>query len=232
MKERENLVSPEFDFLSNTVHFHTRVLDQETVDDLIRYQIASVEFNINSHNGQWYIGHDQLMYPSDDVSVDTAITAAYENDWFVKLDCKNIEAYDGVVQASQLIDRFMLHAFASELNFSGEPRPSDIDFDDITSLDKEIGSVPLQVSCRGIAYDNIHEHIDEIIELAETNSTAVVNFNLSDNEIVPDDILYKVHEHNMLAEVYVHKLNGYIPPVRVFRTANFVEDATRLDKVK
>lgn len=222
--------------LSKIDMLHTHVVNENTLEMIKLGVLKTLELDISSREGGYYIGHHELHYqdindtPPHNVTIQEAMEVILSNNVFVKFDCKDSGAIPEVLRLAAMMppNKCMLFAFAIELDFQIEEREShwkyeNIPLSEILKLREEAGDLLLQIGCRGFTYDGIRdidssqtEDVFRVFKIAQENSIEVISFSLPDNQVPPDWILQYFHDGGILVEVYKDSLGDRELPCDVF----------------
>ncbi len=218
---------------------HTRVVDERLLRMLKTGLLQTMELDISSANGGYYIGHHRqfykdrgLTFPPPNVSLEEAMRVITKQGVFTKLDCKDEGAIPKVTELARILGpgSCMLHAFVKEFNYQTKERElhwinENIDIKKLTKLRDNTGYPSLQVSCRGFTYNGIAtleggqvSNLNEVCAKAMKNGIDVVNLNLPNNQVPPDWVLQYFYDNGVLLEVYEGNGEERQLPCDVFTT--------------
>jgi len=221
---------------------HTQIVDKQLLEMLTAGLLQTIELDISStdaDDSEHYIGHHWLFYlanglafPPFNIPVEEAMEFIDKYGFFTKFDCKDKKAIPKVAELAQRLgpNNCMLHAFISEFDYQTKKRKPHWKYENITlkeiiRLRAEAGYPPLQVSCRGLVYNEIttlkSSHIpnlSEVCAIAKENEIDVVSLNLPNNQIPPNWVLQYFYDNGVLLEVYEEKIQERQLPCDVFTT--------------
>lgn len=239
MKECVEGLGTERPDLAKIRMFHTRIVNESILGMIRQGELQALELDISLGLNGLYIGHHESYYqdrnyefPPHNVPVRKAMEVIVKYNVFVKFDCKDEGAISGIpqliTQYSLDPNKFMLHAYITELDFhQGERKPEwefeNISLDKIIQLREIVGGPSLQVSCRGFDYEGIEDtnsqqvaNLFKVFKLAKENEIEVINLNLPNNKIAPDWVLKYFNDGGILVEFYEANVGDRELPCNVF----------------